>query len=184
MELGRRHLLAVLGVGVVGAGVQTYDRERGDGPGAGGFSREGTGHNGSFDAKVKRATSDLPDRRPALSFEYAPIEGTFDDSSLFRWVKAKPDVDEAGDRLRVRPAGRSAEEAAGLLRDVWNVGESVTVETSVQDATVAFTGGEATDAAYLVGVGRIADEPEVFVARGREMKTARTIAQTFEVLLE
>jgi hypothetical protein len=162
MNAERRDVLKVLTVlGVGGAGSALLLSGDGDERPAGSERRTDStdaptatvGDANGYAAAVERASADLGGTPPLPSvqpFDYEPVDVTFDDRWVARFV-ARPTDGADGDRLRVTPGTRSAEELAATVHNWLGLPDERWVETTLAGETVALHGGKVRDRVAVVG---------------------------------
>jgi hypothetical protein len=162
MNAERRDVLKVLTVlGVGGAGSALLLSGDGDERPAGSERRTDStdaptatvGDANGYAAAVERASADLGGTPPLPSvqpFDYEPVDVTFDDRWVARFV-ARPTDGADGDRLRVTPGTQSAEELTATVHNWLGLPDERWVETTLAGETVALHGGKVRDRVAVVG---------------------------------
>lgn len=162
MDPDRRDVLTVLGVLGVGGGVSALflAEDSGDGPVRSSESRDGppstetqTGDPNGYAAAVERAGSETggtPSVRDEQIFDYDPVDVTFEDRWLSRFV-ASPAADGSGDTIRARPGTGSADELLRTFRRWVGVSREQWGETTLADEAVSLRGGKTTGQVAVFG---------------------------------
>lgn len=189
MDRTRRQVLELLGLGSLGslAGCSfwefesdvgtTGDSSTASAANAGGEQTpEATPETVDVEAQVDLALQDQPSTLPAYDFSYEPLDAELSDSNLFKRVQGQPAADTAGDYLQIRPAEPTATELAALLRSIWNVGGSMSIEVPVDRRDISFTGGSTAQLSTFVGTAEF-DANAVLAVRGQNTEAARRLAE-------
>ena len=194
MDAERRDVLKVLAVLGVGGGASALylsgdGDERPAGSERGTDSTETTGDpptatvgdaNG-YAAAVEDASADLGGTPPLPSvqpFDYDPVDVTFDDRWLARFV-ARPTDGADGDRLRAIPGTQSASELAAALRNWLGLPDERWGETTLAGETVALHGGTVRDRVAVVGT--LDGRDQVVGARAADGATLESIVAEWTI---
>lgn len=196
---GRRAVLKLLGVGVVGGGAYAVGSSdvllEGSTP-ADRDERDETDRYASLRSatdRLDRSRGDVlqeaawPDveatdaNSTAVSFEYEPVSYESLESGSIAAFEAVPLSDAPADRLRIEPGGdRPPEDAAALVLMSHGLTREDELSVSLRDRAVTLRG--AFDAGIGVYVGTY--EGSALAARGRSRRSARSAARQLGEVLD
>lgn len=120
------------------------------------------------------------------TFEYDPIEATFEEEDRSLTVTAAPATDSEGDRVMLTPTGtsESLSRTGAVLRSSWGTPANQELTTTdIYDQSVQFMGGDGATVAAATGVAQIPDRGEsLLIVRAGDVEGLQQLAQTFDEL--